>query len=223
MIADSTTFTFLGPNAVVDRSWCSRLLVDRRKDPLGLAPQISFPKPLNCFIGRALHRKLLVNAYNFTGPSSSLHLSAPGGRELVRCDIPQGHKIFINMSSLIAWSDFVNLGTQLSLQWGSMALGSLIYVNVRGPGIVLFELHGKPLVVDASTEDTMSLEPSRIVAWEAGTQFTVTGSTRVLDIYLTQLHLLPSGGGKILVDADAPISGSGGLVKRFFKKFYVPR
>jgi hypothetical protein len=223
MITEPTRFTLLGSNATVDSSWCSRLFVDRRKDPLRIAPQVSFPKPFSCFIGRTLHNKLLVNSYHLPDPSTKLQMSAPGGREFVRCDISEGNRVFVNVPSLIAWSDGIRLKTHLSLEFGAMAIGKLIYVTASGPGTILFELHGRPLVVDAAGGDTMSLDYSRIVAWDSGSQFAVTGSVRMLDIYLSQLHLLPLGGGKILVDSDAPGSGSGGLIRRFFKTFYLPR
>ena len=219
----SPAFTLLGSKAVIDASWCSRLFLDRRKDPLGVAPRVALPNVRRCSVGRLVHWKLLMNSYGFADTRTQLRISAAGGRELVRCELPDGQTVLLNMSALIGWSSSVLLGAKLSLQCGALALGTLFYVMARGPGVLLFETHGTPEVFDVSVESSPSLDFSRMVAWEPQTVFTIQGSASPLDIFFTQVHLRPSGSGTILVDSDAPIAGGGGLIKRFFTKFYVPK
>ena len=103
-----------------------------------------------------------------------------------------------------------------------MALGRIIFVSATGPGFLLFEMGGEPKVYGPDIEENHSFDLSQIVAWASDVQFELTGSSRLVDIYVTQMHLQQIHPGVVLVDADDSSVGGGGPIRQLLAKAYLP-
>jgi len=216
-------FKCVGDKIEINKDFCNKLYIDKRKDPIGMPPRKSIPKPFQCILGRFFHKKIILNCYDFSKPEESIIVSAPNGRHIVSCKLSEDQSLIVSLSSLFGWSSGIELKTRFSLQPATFALGKLFHVLVTGDGYLFFELNGSLMQHDYNASYGKSIDFSRMIAWETSSRFRVVGSSKLIDIYFSQLHLEQTYGDIVLLDSDDPSEGGGGLWKRFFSKFYIPK
>jgi len=208
--------------ATIDLAGNGSFYLVRAKEPI---PQqktlrtVSLPIPLSAIIGRFLHNAWIVNRYFSSEEKYELSVSAAHGRRLIKIDIKDGQSLRFHVKYLVGWSDRIRMHTDINFAVTRICNKALFVQEASGPGIMLFEVSGNPII---ATEQTGKMSADRLVAWSEDTRFKLSGAYRVADLYLNPPLLAIKGNGQALLDSDDNLHDMRNGILQFIRRFYVP-
>jgi hypothetical protein len=194
--------------------------VSRKFQGRGRPPRFALPQPFHAPIARLIHGAMTMNKVEFKPGDGPVSYTARFGSEFVVWDLQPGEEIVFNFHSFVAMSDTVKISTLISARLSALVLGEIIFSTATGPGQIVFLTAGRAEVTNRD-ETGDSLPPDRFVAMHRDARLNVESELGVVDVYISDAYVRPTGHGQVIVDVDKQGGGGIGLI-RFLKHFLWP-
>ena len=111
----------------------------------------------------------------------------------------------ISFNRLVGWTGNIKLGTAVCLQVGMLAQGKILVHPVRGPGSLIFDLHGE--LGEHTKAEGIVFQPDRLVGFrldaergEAHPEFSMDATGGTLNALLGNIAPRASPGSQLLLD-----------------------
>lgn len=195
---------------------CGNNVVDRRR----------IPQPLKLVLKRLFSRNLAMCLIDFEADKQikECDLIVDPPAEILQWDLEPGDEIFVDVSTLIGFSESCTLGRTISLSLGALIFGRAIYHSVKGPGRVFLRTESKPLAAaDKGTSNIM--QASSLIAWRRDTHFNIISSLTIGDTFLSGFSVRKADRRHHVVAYDTSQRrrvGTGGGILRMARAFLLP-
>ena len=194
--------------------------VSRKFQGRGRPPHFSIPQPIHAPIARLIHGAMTMNKVVFAPGDGPVSYTARFGSDFVVWDLQPGEEIVFNFRSFVAMAESVHISTLISARLSALVLGEIIYSTATGPGQIIFLTEGRAEVTNRE-ESGESLPPNRFVAMHRDARLNVESELGVVDVYISDAYVQPTGHGQVIVDVDRQEGGDVGLI-RFLAHFVWP-
>lgn len=195
---------------------CGNNVVDRRR----------LPQPTRIFFKRLFSRNLAMCLIDFSADRkiTSCDVIVDPPAQILQWDLLPGDEVFVDMSTVIGFSESCTLGRTISLSLGSLIFGRAFYHSVRGPGQLFLRTESTPIAgAEKGTSNVM--QASSLIAWKRDTRFNIVSSLTVGDTFLSGFSVRKSDPRHHLVVYDTSQSrrvGTGGGILRLVRSFLLP-
>ncbi|MFD1158181.1 hypothetical protein [Roseovarius aestuarii] len=195
---------------------CGNNVVDRRR----------IPQPLQLVIKRLFSRNLAMCLVDFEADKQikSCDLIVDPPAEILEWNLLEGDEVFVDISTLIGFSEGCRLGRTISLSLGALIFGRAIYHSVKGPGRLFLRTESKPLV-GAGKATRSIMQSSSLIAWRRDAQFNIVSSLTVSDTFLSSFSVRKADRRQHVVVYDTSQCrrvGMGGGILRMVRAFLLP-
>jgi hypothetical protein len=139
-------------------------------------------------------------------------------------DLGADDEIFIDVNTLIGFSEGCRLGRTISLSLGSLIFGRAIYHSIKGPGRIFIKTKSAP-IAGADKAAANIMQASSLVAWRRDTTFHVISSLTKSDIFFSGYSIRKASADKHLVIYDTSQSrrmGTGQGIVKMIRAFLMP-
>ena len=195
---------------------CGNNVVDRRR----------LPQPTRIFFKRLFSRNLAMCLIDFSADRkiNSCDVIVDPPAQILQWDLLEGDEVFVDMSTVIGFSESCTLGRTISLSLGALIFGRAFYHSVKGPGRLFLRTESTPIAgAEKGTSNVM--QASSLIAWKRDTRFNIVSSLTVGDTFLSGFSVRKSDPRHHLVVYDTSQSrrvGTGGGILRLIRSFLLP-
>ena len=195
---------------------CGNNVVDRRR----------IPQPLSLVLKRLFSRNYVMCLVDLGADNDidccDVIVDPPS--EIVQWDLTEDDEIYVDMATVIGFSESCRLGSHISLSIASLIFGRAIYHSIAGPGRVFLRTRSAPLAAaDKGTDSVM--QASSLVAWRRDTEFNVISSRTIWDMFFSGYSIRKAGAATHSVIYDTSQTrrlGAGQGIVRMTRAFLLP-
>ncbi len=187
----------------LDKMWGRSVFLKRHLSPSGGVPSTELPAPTMALVGRSIHGLLIMDRYDIF--RHTIRLDSTGGHRFVRWELGPRDIVCVSFNRLVGWTDTIQLGTSVCLQCGMLAQGKILVHPVRGPGSLIFDLHGE--FGEHTPNESIVFQPDRLVGFrldhesgDAHPEFSMNATGGTLNAFLGNIALHASPGSQLLLD-----------------------
>lgn len=215
------TIKLAGAEYTIDLTREGPVFAARQYQPQGLAPRASLPQPSTLLLARILNGAWVMNYLEAGSDNPKVKFSATQGQEFVVWTLKPDEIVIFNFKHFVAMSGSIKLSSLISLRISSLLFGKIVFATAKGPGKLVLKSFGKAKVGKTMEEIGASVAPTRLLAWQKISRFSIESNLSFVDIYLSGFNIRPMKNDLVLIDVDRQSNQESGL-GRFTKNFLKP-
>ena len=161
---------------------------------------------------------ILTEVTRLSGAKSIRYSTSVGGRQIIVWTIPAGGEVFFRWDRFVAMTSGMEVRKTISLRVGGLATGTTMQASVIGPGLLIQGSAGR-VELTRNEEIPGAVFPSRLLSWEAGSQFRIKSPKRPTSVYFDPPSLAIEHGAQAVSDTGGDGPRGLGLLRELIRLF----
>jgi hypothetical protein len=173
------------------------------------------PKPLSLFLRRLPHRYVM---FRFSPKENKAAVSAHANdlTRFIKISLLDGQEVSFRFSSLVAFSENVELKALVDLRLSAFFDGQLFFSIARGPGEIIIRTDGgKPEIM--SDDNVKPSDPRDLIVFDTQGSYSLVADMNPVSVYFLGHRVTPSKGSVVIrqpPDAKNSFSSRAATVRR---------
>lgn len=188
--------------------------VNKKFDVSGVPASLACPKPWQA-MGRRLFNGILWMNWVHRAKDLMPSIQTSQGAEFIEWQVQENEQIYLNPENLVAFSDGMNLKTEISLRMTSLVFGRISFLTISGPGTLVLKTFGKAALFPSQGQ-AKSYASQRFVAWSSNSKIAVSSQTGLWNIYFSGIQIAVDENSRCVVDVAPEGIKKGGALS------YIP-